>query len=178
MDESAIEDANGDSSVLIIGVGESHSPNRALPALLQIISPAEPPLCVVCSTAAGAGALLLGLVAVVVLVRCKKKRWLVPPSRQVQVTMTQPGQSKEVPPSLESKIQPTVSPAPASSSAGAARSPSDEELKRMSKRKSEEKKNEGPSKAQLAAIEGMVSATEELEEQSKDSPRSSFHADL
>jgi len=47
MDESAIEDANGDSSVLIIGAGESHSPNRALPALLQIISPAEPPLCVV-----------------------------------------------------------------------------------------------------------------------------------
>jgi len=181
MDESAIEDANGDGSVLIIGAGESHSLNRALPALLQIISPAEPPLCVVCSTAAGAGALLLGLVAVVVLVvlvRCKKKRWLVPPSRQVQVTMTQPGQSKEVPPSLESKIQLTVSPAPASSSAGAARSPSDEEPKRMSKRKTDEKKNEGPSKAQLAAIEAMVSATEELEEQSKDSPRSSFHADL
>jgi hypothetical protein len=48
----------------------------------------------------------------------------------------------------------------------------------MSKRRTEEKKNEGPSKAQLAAIEGMVSATEELEEQSKDSPRLAFHANL
>jgi len=75
MDESAIEGANGDGSgVIMIGA------------------------------AVGGAVALLVLVAVALLVRRKKKRSASAGGGQVQVTMTQPGQSKEVPPSLESKV--------------------------------------------------------------------------
>ena len=103
------------------------SPNRALPALLQILSPAEPALCLVCSTGAGGAVALLTLVvAVVLFVRRKKKRSASAGGGQVQVTMTQPSQSKEVPPSLESKVD--TKPGDASASA-AGKSSSDEPKK-------------------------------------------------
>ena len=122
-DESAIEGANGDGSGVIIG--ESHSPNRALPALLhfQILSPAVSQRCALCSTAAGAVALLV-LVAGGLLVRhIKKKRSASAGGGQVQVTMTQPGQSKEIPPSLESKVD--TKPGGASASAAGGNSSAD-----------------------------------------------------
>eukprot|EP00964_Phaeocystis_antarctica_P111582 scaffold75928_cov66-Phaeocystis_antarctica.AAC.1 len=97
MDESAIEGANGDGSDVIIGAG-----------------------------AGGAVALLTLVVAVVLFVRRKKKRSASAGGGQVQVTMTQPGQSKEVPPSLESKVD--TKPGDASASA-AGKSSSDEPKK-------------------------------------------------
>ena len=77
--------------------------------------------------AAGAVALLV-LVAGGLLVRhIKKKRSASAGGGQVQVTMTQPGQSKEIPPSLESKVD--TKPGGASASAAGGNSSANEPKK-------------------------------------------------